>query len=257
VESTGGLSEKAAKGLDGIGGSVMNDREQKWQEEDEEGILLPPPPRRASGGTDHREEAPRKAPWPLRFLAWTSLAVICFGVGYLVASGGLKWIDKKGLLAQRDVVQTPAEVKALMEQDVTSKDVAVRRTVYKAYVMGAEGLAQKEVPLVPGVLEEDLRQVLDVALEPLRGQNGAGDTLRVLHVFRAGDMLYLDVNDAFLTAVKALPSQQGALVMTGLVRTVTEGFPPLSQVRILVNGKEVADRQPVDLTVPWTLAPSS
>jgi len=113
------------------------------------------------------------------------------------------------------------------------------------------------VPLVPGVLEEDLRQVLDVALEPLRGQNGAGDTLRVLHVFRAGDMLYLDVSDAFLTAVKALPSQQGALVMTGLVRTVTEGFPPLSQVRILVNGKEATDRQPVDLTVPWTLAPSS
>lgn len=236
----------------------MNDREERWREEDEEGILLPPPPRRVSGGVEHREEAPRKAPWPLRFLAWASLAVICFGVGYLVASGGLKWIDRKGFLAQRDVVQTPTEVRDLMEQDVTSRDVTVRRTVYKAYVMNGEGLSQKDVPLVPGVLEEDLRVVLDVVLEPLRGQNGGtGDTLRVLHVFRAGEVLYLDVNDAFLPAMRILPPRQGALVMTGLVRTVVDGFPPLLQVRILVNGKEVADRQPVDLSVPWTLAPSS
>ncbi len=202
------------------------------------------------------EDVPRKAAWPLRLLAWASLLALFFGVGYGVATFGLRWLDAQGKISQPDLVDSPEEAQKLLEKGPESP-VSIRRGDYRLYLLGKDGLETKTLGVIPGVAEEDLRSCLEAVLEPLQAEVGGQDPMRVLHLFRAGDMLYLDINQPFLTALGKLPSERGVLFMTGLVRSVVENFPPSVQVQILVNGKMPTTKGPIDLTVPWTLAPHS
>jgi hypothetical protein len=65
------------------------------------------------------------------------------------------------------------------------------------------------------------------------------------------------MNAAFVNALKAVDSQNAALIMTGLLRSMVENFSPAEQVLFFVDGKLSKITDPLDLTVPWTLAPAS
>ncbi len=205
---------------------------------------------------DDDDERPRKAAWPLRLLAWGSMLALFFGIGYGVATFGLKWLDAQGKISQPEVVDSPEEAQRLLDKGPETR-VSIRRGDYRLHILGKEGLESRTLGVIPGVTEEDLRTCLEAVLEPLQAEAGRGDPMRVLHLFRAGDMLYLDINQPFLAALERLPSDRGILFMTGLVRSVVENFPPSVQVQIMINGKIPAAKGPIDLTVPWTLAPQS
>ena len=226
-----------------------------WAPEEEE-PRSPVPSRRRRRVEDDEEDAPRKAAWPLRLLVWGSLLALFFGVGYGMATWMLRWMDAQGKISQPNLVDSPEKAQKLLEKG-PEQTVNIRRGDYRLYLLGKNGLETKTLGVIPGVAEEDLRACLEAVLEPLQAEAGGQDAMRVLHLFRAGDMLYLDINQPFLTALGKLPSERGILFMTGLVRSVVENFPPSVQVQMLVNGKMPSSKGPVDLTVPWTLAPHS
>ncbi len=207
--------------------------------------------RRSAGASERK----KKIPLPLRMLAWIGLLGILFGVGYFVAGAGLRFLNGLGVGAQSNVLASSEEAQRFMS--APREEVTVYRKEYVAYTLENGQLAPSVMQIAPGVLEEDIVTVLEKVLEPLRVASGIQQPLRVLHVFRAGDMLYIDMNSAFVTALKAVGPQNAALIMTGLVRSMVDNFSPAEQVLFFVDGKLSKITDPLDLTVPWTLAPVS
>jgi len=187
-----------------------------------------------------------KAPWLLRLVSWSAVLLLLFTLGYFGTGLALKWVDKKG---------GPTETAIVSGQEPIPGEKAVpTRPGYKVYSLKGEEIVESRAAASGGLLEADLREVLQTLFGLLKAEGLLDSQSTVLHVFRTGDLLFLDVNDACMRSIAALPSGKANLVMTGIVRTAIENFRPLTRVRFLVNGKESQDKAPVDLTVPWQLA---
>lgn len=210
---------------------------------------------RRSGRSEEKEPEKKRIPLPIRILVWLGLLGIFFGAGYFVAGAGLRFLNNLGVGSQKNVVANSEEAQRFMAS--SQEEVTVYRKEYVVYTLENGQLERSIMPIAPGVLEEDMVTVLERVLEPLRVASGTQQPLRVLHVFRAGDMLYIDMNASFANALKALGSQDAAQIMTGLVRSMVENFPPAEQILFFVDGKLSKVTDPLDLTVPWALAPAS
>jgi hypothetical protein len=46
-------------------------------------------------------------------------------------------------------------------------------------------------------------------------------------------------------------------MLTGMVKTMTDNFAPVNKIKFYVDGKEVRDKKPVDLTAPWGISTRS
>ena len=110
---------------------------------------------------------------------------------------------------------------------------------------------------VSGFLEDDVKAVISGLFDTMKAENAISGQVRVLHVFRNGDLLYLDLNDLFSGALKKLSAPKATLVMTSVVRTIVHNFSPVTRVRFLINGKDPGMKTPVDLTMSWQLKTSS
>jgi hypothetical protein len=54
-----------------------------------------------------------------------------------------------------------------------------------------------------------------------------------------------------MESVKALGAEKATYLLTGLVKTVSINFSPINRIKFYVDGKEIREKKPVDLTVPW------
>ncbi|HPP13805.1 MAG TPA: GerMN domain-containing protein [Acetomicrobium flavidum] len=111
--------------------------------------------------------------------------------------------------------------------------------------------------LVPGVMEENISATLEQWISLMASKGLVDGNSRVLHVFRNGEMLYLDMNASFYSSLQKLDKDRASLFMTALLRTVIENFDPIKEVKFLTEGKDATMTTPVDLTVSWRLAPKS
>ncbi len=194
-----------------------------------------------------------RVPTALRVVVWISVLVLLFAAGYWGTSLTLKYLDKKQIIAQRNVVRDPAEAKRVLEDTSEPSGLSVKRSGFEVFVPRGDILESETVSLVPGILEEDVKTVILGLMETMRAENIISEQVRVLHVFRNGDLLYLDLNDPFVKVIQNLPAEKATLIMTSLVRTIVANFSPVTRVRILINSKDPELKAPVDLTTPWQL----
>lgn len=194
-----------------------------------------------------------RVPTALRVVVWISVLVLLFAAGYWGTSLTLKYLDKKQIIAQRNVVRDPAEAKRVLEDTSEPSGLSVKRSGFEVFVPRGDILESETVSLVPGILEEDVKTVILGLMETMRAENTISEQVRVLHVFRNGDLLYLDLNDPFVKVIQNLPAEKATLIMTSLVRTIVANFSPVTRVRILINSKDPELKAPVDLTTPWQL----
>ena len=71
------------------------------------------------------------------------------------------------------------------------------------------------------------------------------------HVYRDGVNAYIDLPASFTEGLAKLPEQRALLMLTGIVRTVVENFPPVKQVYFLINGRWVTNVGKIRLSEPW------
>lgn len=208
---------------------------------------------------DKDESAPRKAPLPFRIAAWISAVAVFFALGYGGTSLVLKYLDQKGVTAEKSVVADTGRAEELLSESdgVTEGSRGIHKARVRLYVLEGGDLQGMTVEFVPGLLEEDAQRALTRLFHQLKVKGALKDEVQVLHFFRTGDLAYLDLNDSFLRSLNDLPKTQGVLMLTGVVRTITENFAPVTKVRFLINGREVTERGAVDLSVAWQLAPRS
>lgn len=203
------------------------------------------------------EDGSIKAHPALRVIAWISVIILLFGVGYWGTSLTLKFLDGRNLVDQENVVRDPGEAKLIAEDQTTNSRVTGKPAGFEVFIPRGDKLVPQSVSHVPGFLEDDIKAVISGLFDTMRAENAISGQVRVLHVFRNGDLLYLDLNDLFPGSLQKLSASSANLVMTSVVRTIVHNFSPVTRVRFLINGKEPGMKTPVDLTMSWQLKTSS
>jgi hypothetical protein len=198
------------------------------------------------GRPARRSPEQAKAPWLLRLVSWSAVMLLLFTLGYFGTGLMLKWVDSRGGPQETTIVSG--------QEPIPGERPTPSQRGYKVYSLKGDQISETRTETNGGLMESDMKEVLQALLGLLKAEGILDSQAAVLHVFRTGDLLYLDVNDACVRSIAALPLPKANLVMTGIVRTAIENFRPVTRVRFLVNGRESGETKPVNLAVAWQLA---
>lgn len=198
-----------------------------------------------------------RAPWIARILAWCGVALFFFSMGYLSSGWLLNYLDGKGIGGQPDVAGTAEQAAGIMTssgQDVQTLVDMGKRVAFSVYVPnGRGGVEKEEVNLVSSIMEDDASKVISALLSRLEKKKVFASDVSLRHVFRDGELVYLNFNEAFYIALSKLPQPEGSVVMTGIVRSVVENFMPVTKVQFLIDGRVREAAGSIPLSVPWEL----
>ncbi len=228
---------------------------RKRELEDEEDIRNP---RTKTAKTDDYDDYDdgndecRKAPILVRIFAWFALLAVLFAIGYLGTNYFFSWADKKGGPRLGSVYGSGAEVEQSQPAGGGAPS-ASGSEAYTLYIPDNGKFTERKVDINKGLPEEDIEKVLAVYIDGLKETNMLDNGVYVKNIFRSGDWLYLDMTGAFQSSLKKIGKDKAALVITGLVKTMQENFPPIKKVKFYIEGKESNDKSTVDLTKPWEI----
>lgn len=233
---------------------------RKWSKYDE------PSPRekremRDCGEWQEENDRPRgKAPWPLRLLAWLSLIAIFFAVGYGATSLLFRWMDRGGISRHPDNVVASEQgvqeiVRAVASQDVGSSGASTVSCVISIPV-GTE-FETRQIQCRGGIREDTIQETLTAYLDAVKEGKLLDPAAQSLNIFQSGDWLYLNMNQSFLESLRILGGEKTRFLLTGLVKTMTDNFSPINKIKFYIGGREVKDKNPVDLSMPWGLESGS
>ena len=201
---------------------------------------------------EEEEDESKKAPLLVRIFAWVALLAIFFVCGYLGANYFFNWADKKGGPRVGNVVGSGTEASRVVSgANVSNGSGNVK---YDLFIPEGKTFTEREIEIKKGMVEEDIEKVVSVYIDGLKETQMLDNSSRVLNVFRSGDWLYLDMTGAFGTSLKTLGKDKASMVITGLVRTMRDNFPPIKKVKFYIDGKESGEKAPVDLTKPWEIS---
>lgn len=199
---------------------------------------------------DYRPPA-RRRPQPvmLRMLSWIGFILVCFAAGYLGTSWLMNWMNTKSLLKPDDRVRTFADFEALNDAKQASLSSSAGQLSATLYYVDGENIVNT-VRDFPAVTQED---GMASSAESVMQLSGAGSSIKVLHVFRSGETVYLDMPGAFVSALSDAGQMKALRILTAIVRTMQDNFPPVVRVKFLVDSKTPEQGGIVDLSVPWQL----
>ena len=193
----------------------------------------------------------RKAPLLIRLIAWTGVLVFCFAAGYVGTSVALRMLNRQDILQRKDVAANRGEAEKILNEAPREIRLNARKVAFTLYYPQNGAISSEKTEVLSGIMEDDIRQVIGKIVSTLSEKEAAD--VKLLNLFRSGDTLYLNFNGRFLSLLKVRGEQGSALFITGVVRTMSENFSPIVQVRFLIDGKEQQGGAPVDLGVPWRL----
>ena len=199
----------------------------------------------------YEEDESKKAPLLVRIFAWIALLAIFFVCGYLGANYFFSWADSKGGPRVGNVVGSGTE--ARMVSTASNDSGGLGNVKYSLFIPEGTSFTEREIEIKKGMSEEDIEKVASVYIDGLKETQMLDNNVRVLNVFRSGDWLYLDMTGAFSASLKTLGRDRASMVLTGLVRTMKENFPPVKKVKFYIDGKESGEKTPVDLTSAWEI----
>lgn len=208
-----------------------------------------------SGRRDTRDDR-TKAPLLLRVLAWCGVILLCFVAGYLGTNYMLKYLERQIFLKPDGHVTNVPEAQALLSGDNTAAvDVSAGRLDMQKATLSLfypkDGVLMEEsADIISRTREDNIREAVHRLME-LSGL--FGKEIRVTHVFRNADTVYLDFSGGFIPALSGAGARPSTLFITGIVRTLRDNFSPITRVRFLVNSKVTSIGSPVDLTATWQL----
>jgi len=187
-----------------------------------------------------------KAPLMLRVLTWAGVVLLCFVGGYIGTSWGIKFLNQQDLLTQKDVVTTQEEVKNFISTD----NLDIKKLTVKLYYPKDGTITSENYELISGIKEQE---ILDTMEKLFSASKMFSKEVLVKHIFRNASTLYVNVAGPFIPMLSNAGQEQSSLFINGVVQTMKDNFPPISEVRFLVNGSVTSAGSPVDLTIAWGL----
>jgi hypothetical protein len=218
------------------------------------------------------EEVPNRAPLVFRLLAWASLIVIFFAVGYGATSLAFKWLDSRGAHTPPNVVATPEEAENLLRENEKLKTARVSppRSADAAAAGAPDNSLTVTISVPDGgtfrtrrikcgdALREDaMKQTLAAYMDAVKELKLLNAGARELNLFQSGDWLYVNMNGEFLESMKSIGAEKSRLMLTGMVKTISDNFEPINKLKFYIDGKEAKDKKPVDLSAPWGISAKS
>jgi len=195
------------------------------------------------------DERAKKTSRLFRIVAWLGLVALFFAVGYGGASYGLKKLSEKKIITRPDVVQDAPGAAELLGGKGDVINLGARKTSVTITLPKDGALVQEKISILSDLMEDDIR----TCVARIAAAAGIPKDVALLHVFRNGDVAFLDFDPEITNALSKAGEQNSLLFITGVVRTLQDNFPPVSTVRFLVKGQVTRGNAPVDLTVPWRL----
>lgn len=229
-------------------------REREHEEEQQRRMFHGSKQEGLDDGDDYEHEyydsGRTKAPPVVRIFAWIALLAIFFAGGYAGANYFFSKVDKPGALIG-GVVGSGNEVRAGAG---LSPQAGLSEVSYKLYMPLSSGdFEERAIKIRPGLTEDDIRHLLTVYVDGLKELTEFEPGVQVLNIYRSGDWLYVDMSQDFLKSLKTLGREKSTLVLTGLVRTMQDNFPPIKKIKFYINGKESRDKNPVNIENAWEL----
>lgn len=203
---------------------------------------------------DYDDEPVQKAPLVFRVLAWLSMIAIFFAVGYGATSLAFKWMDSgnrpkhPGNLANTRQDAEELLAKARSEDNLAEREMFVSCTIS---IPDGTNFVARQVQCNGGLREDTMKQALAAYMDAVKESSMLDPATQNISVFQSGDWLYLNMNKKFHDSLNKLGTDKSKILLTGIVKTMADNFAPVSKVKFYVDGKEVRDKKPVDLSVPW------
>lgn len=204
--------------------------------------------RRPRASREERTVSRTRAPLPLRFLAQLSVALIFLAGGYYGTDWFLKLLDGKGVVKQENVVANTTELQRLLASESGEAVVAERKEL-AVYLLGSNGMVKATLRVLADVQEDEIMQAVKAAF----GQSSESwaNVIEPKHVYRDGVTAYIDLPRGFSSGLEKMSEQRALLLLTGIVRTVVENFPPIKQIYFLEEGRWAPNVGTIRLSDPW------
>lgn len=191
-----------------------------------------------------------KAPLLLRVLTWCGVVLFCFVMGYQGTSYSLRLLDSQSLLKRSNADPDPRELEIFLSADRTADGFGdIQKKTLSLFYPKEGALTEEKTEIAAGTFEDDIR---DAVLKLVERSGLFGGDVRVKHVFRDGNLVYLDFSGSFASALSAAGEQVSTLFITGIVRTMRDSFS-IARIRFLLNSKVSNDGAPVNLTATWQM----
>ena len=206
------------------------------------------------------EEYDENKPTPLlfRILVMIGVLLLCFVLGYVGTSWVMNFLNRKLFLKPENRIEN--------QEDLNNYNEAAQERITQAKFNSSGGIPQitlsifhvqndaiKEVRknFFARTPEENIRDAINEIIS-LSGISGA-EKIKLLHVFRNSDTAFLDMSGQFASALEKEGERKSLLLITSIVRTLSDNFSPISQVRFLINSQAPKAGGVVDLNSVWKL----
>jgi hypothetical protein len=200
-----------------------------------------------------KDAARNKAPLLLRLLSWCGVVLFCFVMGYLGANYMLKFLGGQPLFKPAGLNPSSQELEIFLSADQTAEGLRdIQKKTLSLFYPKEGVLTEEKTEIIAGTFEDDIRDVVRRLAERSGLFGGSDGGVHVTHVFRDVDLVYLDFSGPFAAALSAAGEKTSTLFITGIVRTMRDGFS-IVKVRFLLDSKVSSDGAPVNLTATWQM----
>lgn len=241
----------------------MRDERYNRDRRDEEEQLPELPtrwePRGGRRVREEEEEPPKKSPLIVRLIAWTSVIAVFFAFGYGGTSLLFKWMDSRGS-RPANLIATSEDAREYVTQTrPEGRDTPTEgeKTFTLSIPNGTNGFEPRSIRVLGEFAEEEMQRVASAYVDTLKEGKWFDPGVQILHVFRSGEWIYLNMSTPFLTSLKALGKEKSQIALTGLVKTLSDNFSQVAKIKFYVDGQEIKEKDPVDLSLPWKLPKQS
>ena len=203
-------------------------------------------------------EEDKPTPLLLRILVMIGVLLLCFVLGYVGTSWVMNFLNRKLFLKpdnrianQEDLNNyNEAQQERITQQRLNSSE-GLQQILLSIYHVQNDNITETRRSFLARTPEENIKDAIGEIIS-LSGISGANN-IKLLHVFRNSDTAFLDMSGQFASALEKAGQRKSLLLLTSIVRTLSDNFSPISQVRFLIDSKTPKSGGVVDLSSVWKL----
>lgn len=241
---------------------VPNRRRQAQQALAEEEARKRHAQRQRTRPTQYNDDEERPTPLLLRILSILGVILLCFVLGYLGTSWVVELLNRKLFLKPDNRIENQEDLSKFQEAEaersarkLLTEGGNVQQVSLNLYHVKDNNLAETRRNFIARTREDNMRDAVNEVIA-LSGVPNS-DKMKLLHVFRNDETVFLDMPEQFPSVLKSMGKQKSLLLITGMLRTMQSNFSPISQIRFLIGSKAAKPGGEVDLSSIWKLPKKS
>ena len=208
------------------------------------------------------EDEERPTPLLLRILSLLGVVLLCFVLGYLGTSWVVDFLNKKLFLKPENRIENQEDLSNFeeSEQERSTRKIlreggSVQQVSLSLYHVKDDNIVETRRNFIARTREDNIKDAVNEIIS-LSGVPNS-EKIKLLHVFRNDETVFLDMPGQFSSALNSMGKQKSLLLITGMLRTMTDNFSPVSQIRFMIDSKPAKSGGTVDLSSIWKLPKKS